>query len=110
DTGEQIALPAHYLDAGNVRHAYALTGHATQGLTFDRAFVLAAGDTRLQEWGYVAFSRARTETRLYVPAGAPEHEAYAPTVEPREPLTRLAQALEESQREHLAIDQAPHTQ
>jgi hypothetical protein len=45
--------------------AYALTGHAAQGATADRAFVLLRDEGALREWGYVACSRARTETRLY---------------------------------------------
>src|SRR6266540_3340170 len=59
DRGPTVELSRPYLAAGNVRHAYALTGHAAQGLTVERAFVLGYGETRLQEWGYVALSRAR---------------------------------------------------
>jgi conjugative relaxase-like TrwC/TraI family protein len=68
DRGPIVDLNRRYLQAGNVRHAYALTGHAAQGLTVERAFVLGAGEARLQEWGYVALSRARAQTRLYTPA------------------------------------------
>ena len=32
-TSRRLTLPARYLDAGHVAHAYALTGHKTQGLT-----------------------------------------------------------------------------
>src|SRR5712691_10519813 len=53
DRGDRVTLTRRYLDAGQVRHAYALTGHAGQGVTVERAFVLGAGDARLQEWGYV---------------------------------------------------------
>jgi hypothetical protein len=60
--GPSVELPRSYLQAGNVRHAYALTGHAAQGITVERAFALGAGEARLQEWGYLALSRARTET------------------------------------------------
>ena len=60
DRGPTVALNRRYLDAGNLRHAYALTGHAAQGLTVNRAFVLGTGEARLREWGYVALSRART--------------------------------------------------
>ena len=62
---------------------YALTGHAAQGVTVDRAFVLGSGDARLQEWGYVALSRAREETRLYV-TGEPAR-AREPRPRPRRP-------------------------
>src|SRR5581483_9833017 len=51
-SGDRIELSRQYLEAGHVRHAYALTGHSGQGVTVDRAFVLGSGDARLQEWGY----------------------------------------------------------
>ena len=45
--------------AEHLEHGYALTGHAAQGLTIDRAFVLVRAEGALAEWGYVATSRAR---------------------------------------------------
>jgi conjugative relaxase-like TrwC/TraI family protein len=108
DHGEQIGLPRRYLEHGHLRHGYALTGHTSQGLTVDRAFVLGSGESRLQEWGYVAFSRARTETRIYVTGAVPARESHAHHIDLPDPLTRLAQALEESQVERLAVDQQPH--
>ena len=98
---------ARYLEAGNVRHAYALTGHAAQGLTVERAFVLGAGEARLQEWGYVALSRARAETRLYVTGNPREHESHFHDLDDRDPLARFGRALEESAVEELAVDQRP---
>ena len=47
-------------------HAYALTVHKAQGLTVERAFVLAS-ESLTQEAGYVAMSRAREVTELFVP-------------------------------------------
>jgi conjugative relaxase-like TrwC/TraI family protein len=106
DRGPVIELNRRYLERGNVRHAYALTGHAAQGLTVERAFVLAAGDARLQEWGYVALSRARTETRLYLSGSQRERESHFHDLDQRDPLTRFGQALEASASERLALDQA----
>ena len=107
DRGPTVELSRRYLEAGNVRHAYALTGHAAQGLTVERAFVLGTGEARLQEWGYVALSRARTETRLYVTGDPREHESHFHDLDDRDPLTRFGRALEESAVEQLAVDQRP---
>ncbi len=107
DRGPIVELSRSYLETGNVRHAYALTGHAAQGLTVERAFVLGSGEARLQEWGYVALSRARAETRLYVTGTPREHESHFHDLDDRDPLTRFGRALEESAIEELAVDQHP---
>src|SRR3954454_3039011 len=107
DRGPSVELTRAYLAAGNVRHAYALTGHAAQGLTVERSFVLGAGEARLQEWGYVALSRARAETRLYVTGTPREHESHFHDLDDRDPLARFGRALEESAVEELAVDQRP---
>src|SRR5215210_3947062 len=107
DRGPTVELSRPYLAAGNVRHAYALTGHAAQGLTVARAFVLGAGEARLQEWGYVALSRARAETCLYVTGTPREHESHFHDLDDRDPLARFGRALEESAVEELAVDQHP---
>jgi conjugative relaxase-like TrwC/TraI family protein len=59
-------LPPRYLDDDHLSHAYALTVHKAQGLTVERAFVLAT-ESLTQEAGYVAMSRARSGTELFVP-------------------------------------------
>jgi conjugative relaxase-like TrwC/TraI family protein len=107
DRGHRIELGGRYLERGQVRHAYALTGHAAQGVTVERAFVLGIGGQRLKEWGYVALSRARRETRLYVTATLRERESHFHDLDDRDPVTRLGQALEESAVERLAVDQRP---
>jgi hypothetical protein len=76
-------------------------------VTVERAFVLGIGGTRLQEWGYVALSRARHETRLYVTAVPRERESHFHDLDDRDSVTLLAQALEESAVERLAVDQRP---
>ncbi|MEZ5099626.1 MAG: AAA family ATPase [Thermoleophilia bacterium] len=40
EAGALVELPARYLQARHVQHGYALTGHRSQGLTVERAFVL----------------------------------------------------------------------
>jgi hypothetical protein len=108
DRGDRVELGRGYLEAGHARHAYAVTGHAGQGVTVDRAFVLGSGETRLQEWGYVALSRARAATRLYVTGNPVERESHFHELDDRDPVARLASALEESAVERLAVDQRPH--
>ena len=50
---------------GGVDQGYAITRHKAQGLTTDRDFVLGTGDL-YRELGYVALSRGRLGTDLYV--------------------------------------------
>lgn len=57
---------------------YALTGHSSQSLTVERAFVLAPDQGEQREWGYVTLSRARRTTRIYVTEAALEIESHAP--------------------------------
>jgi ATP-dependent exoDNAse (exonuclease V) alpha subunit len=64
DAGERRTLPAWYVSASFVEYGYALTGHAAQGATFERAFVLARDEGALREWGYVACSRALGDAPL----------------------------------------------
>jgi conjugative relaxase-like TrwC/TraI family protein len=106
DDRRRLTLPAAYLDAGHVGHAYALTGHKTQGLTFERAFVLADGQGSLKEWGYVALSRSRERTRLYTISTELEPDAPPHRPEPAGPVDRLAEALARPAAETLALDAA----
>jgi hypothetical protein len=59
----------------HLEHGYALTGHAA---TVERAYVLLPDHGAIQEWGYVACTRTRTETHLYLA----EHD----TIERETPL------------------------
>jgi conjugative relaxase-like TrwC/TraI family protein len=107
DRGDRVTLTSGYVEAGHVRHGYALTGHSSQGVTVERAFVLGKGEARLQEWGYVAFSRAREETRLYITGLPQEPESQFHEFDDRDPIARMVYALEESAIERLAVDQRP---
>jgi conjugative relaxase-like TrwC/TraI family protein len=106
DDRRRVTLPARYLDAGHVAHGYALTGHKTQGLTVERAFVLADDQRALKEWGYVALSRARSETRLYAIENQLEPDASPHRIEPDGPVDRLAEALSRPAAETLALHAA----
>jgi hypothetical protein len=94
---------AEHLDYG-----YALTGHAAQGMTLDRAFVLLPDQGALQEWGYVACTRARLQTRLYL-ADRDLRERETPLREPDRgaPPERTARALQRSAAQPLALDHRP---
>ena len=76
-----------------------------QGTTVDRAYVLLHDHGALREWGYVACTRARAETRLYLADHTIEREK--PLRDPGLAATpeRVAHALERSAAEPLALDQ-----
>jgi hypothetical protein len=100
------SLPLSYAEA-DLGHAYALTGHAAQGATVERAFVLLPDQGALREWGYVACSRARVETRLYLAGRDPlDRETPLRDPNPTTPPERVARALERSSSEPLALDQS----
>jgi conjugative relaxase-like TrwC/TraI family protein len=106
DAGRRRRLPLTYA-AEHLDYGYALTGHAAQGATFQRAFVLVHGQGALREWGYVALTRARIETRLYL-AG---NTAVEPEIQPRAheragPPERAARALERCATQQLALEHA----
>jgi conjugative relaxase-like TrwC/TraI family protein len=108
DTGTVRRLPSGYV-AKHLDHGYALTGHAAQGTTVERAFVLIEDRGALQEWGYVACSRARSETRLYL--ASPPNEPDPPTAErqPDRVPERTARALAAPAAEPLAVEQIDPT-
>jgi conjugative relaxase-like TrwC/TraI family protein len=104
DAGAQRSLPLAYAEA-HLDHGYAITGHAAQGSSVERAFVLVGDRGALAEWGYVACSRARTETRLYLTEPDRQRETHSPEPNPMGRPERLARALSTSASEPLAIDQ-----
>jgi ATP-dependent exoDNAse (exonuclease V) alpha subunit len=104
DDKRRVELPADYVDAGHIAYGYALTGHKTQGLTVERAFVLADDQRALKEWGYVALSRAREQTRLYTIGDTFDRDASPHRIEPAGPVDRLADALSRPAAELLALD------
>jgi ATP-dependent exoDNAse (exonuclease V) alpha subunit len=108
DNGEHRWLNLHYL-AHHVEHAYAITGHSSQGATVDRALVVGRPEAFTRDWAYTALSRARTDTSIHLIAdpGPAEHDRreYAPDRPGREPsdcLQALARAMRRSNDEPLA--------
>ncbi len=84
-------------------HSYAITGHVAQGMTTDRAFVLAA-EGLSSEWGYTALTRGRESNHLYVAEGTPARDEFAPRGTPRDPLAQLERDLGSSRAQSLALD------
>jgi Ti-type conjugative transfer relaxase TraA len=104
--GDVVRLDASYLDAGHLDHGYALTAHAAQGATVDKAFILGSDDL-YREWGYTALSRHRDEARYYAVSEG-SVDVPLPGMEPQpDPLIEdIVDALEPSRRKELALDAA----
>lgn len=102
--GRKVELDSAYLEHGHLDHGYALTAHAAQGATVDRAFVLGSDDL-YREWGYTALTRHREEARFYL-VSLGSTERCLPGLEPEQDplLGDLGEMLGESRQKSLAID------
>ncbi len=111
EDGTDVALPASYLAAGHLTHAYAITGHKAQGMTTQKAFVL--GDQTLyREWAYVAMSRGKENNSLYVVAGIDQDRSDAGGQVQRivDPTQELIRAVGRSRAKDLALDVYEHAE
>jgi len=73
----------------------------------EREFRVGDRASAIQEWGYVACTRARTETHLYLSEhDAIERETPLRDPDPAAPPVRAARALERAVAEPLALDRA----
>jgi ATP-dependent exoDNAse (exonuclease V) alpha subunit len=79
DDGRHERLAGEQLADDRLDHAYAVTVHRMQGATVDRAHVFADGGGR--ELAYVATSRARDTSHVYVVADGLDQAAEDLTVE-----------------------------
>ena len=106
--GDLVRPPAGYLlrrtDSGEpvLQHGYAVTGHIAQGMTVDRAYVLAAPGLS-QEWVYTAMTRGRHENRLYAGADHSQREEFAPA-HAQDVRGGLIRALSTSHAQLLALE------
>lgn len=109
DDGRVFTLPRSYLEAGHLTHSYAMTGHKSQAMTTDKAYVLA-DQTLYREWAYVALSRGRNDNRLYVVAGIDaDREDVGGEVEAiKDPLKEVVAAVGRSRAKDLALDSYEH--
>jgi conjugative relaxase-like TrwC/TraI family protein len=90
---EGTHLPASYLEAGHLTHAYASTVHKAQGATVDRAYLLGS-DQLYREAGYVGMSRGRLSNELFV-VGSDLADGFED----------VAESLRTSRAQSLALDQ-----
>jgi conjugative relaxase-like TrwC/TraI family protein len=102
DADTEIQIDSPYLDDGHLEHGYALTAHAAQGATVDRAFVLGS-DELYREWGYTALTRHTDSAHFYIVSPGTTERAL-PGLEPdRDDLTQdLVSMLHPSHRKRTA--------
>jgi ATP-dependent exoDNAse (exonuclease V) alpha subunit len=108
--GRETALSPSYV-AQHLEHAYAVTGHASQGATVDAAVVVGRPEEFTRQWAYTALSRSRGQTHIeLITAASTTYDSradYAPAPEPREPpdaLEALARTMRRSEAEPLATE------
>jgi ATP-dependent exoDNAse (exonuclease V) alpha subunit len=94
----RVSIPAAYARAGDLEHAYAITGHLAQAATFDAAMVIAPPHHHTQQWSYTALSRSRSPTQLVLVTDAPreqpaEHATPLDSLTTTDALARLATCL-----------------
>jgi conjugative relaxase-like TrwC/TraI family protein len=110
DAGQVRELPADYT-AAHLEHAYALTGHGTQGATVERAIVLGRPEDFTNAWAYTALSRARDPVHVHLTTerdDGSDRSEIAPGPPGRtaqEALNAMRAAMARREREDLAIDQ-----
>jgi len=109
DDGRLRELPADYV-ADHLEHAYALTGHGSQGGTVERAHVIGSPEDFTNEWAYTALSRARDPITLHLishPTDRSGRAEYAPADRERtsrDAIDSLRAAMHRREREDLALD------
>ncbi len=115
DTGGRRELDAGYV-ADHVEHAYALTGHTTQGASVEWAGVVGRPSDFTREWAYTALSRARGRTELHVIAEPSPAQRERENYGPPEARPTLEEAAEATRRallrpvaEPLAITHVPES-
>jgi ATP-dependent exoDNAse (exonuclease V) alpha subunit len=104
DDGDR-RLDSDYLDAGHMRHGYAITVHKAQGRTCDHGLLLASDDMH-REMGYVGLSRGRDSNRMYLvdDEAVDELEHHSRPDDRPDPLDLVTDSLRRSAAKELAID------
>jgi len=103
-----VDLPARYLDAGHVGHAYAMTVNKAHGLTCDRTMTLG-NDQVYRELAYEALSRGRLSNHVYMPKSCTldieEDGPHARTASLAEATESLDRGIRRRRNKHLALDE-----
>jgi conjugative relaxase-like TrwC/TraI family protein len=111
-THGERTLDTSYVQAGSIRHGYAVTVHKAQGRTVDHGLLLGTDDLS-RESGYVGLSRGRHSNRLYtIDTDRDDADELEPHHRPnhrREPDDLVLDALHHSSAKQLAIDQTAST-
>jgi conjugative relaxase-like TrwC/TraI family protein len=105
----RIKLPRWYLESGNVEYGYARTSYGVQGATLERA-LYHPGDSSSFEEGYVALTRGRHDTRIYIVDGRTDVEdetTHGATERHEVGLETIAEALERRRSKTLALEADP---
>ena len=112
DNGVRRSVNRDYIEGGYLQLGYAGTVHTHQGQTVERTVVAARADEMYAELAYVAASRARDTTDVYVIADDGRDTARA-EIGPlsherlRDQRVELIRTMNKSRGEQLAIDQLP---
>lgn len=112
DSGVKRALPRSYIEEGHLQLGYCQTIHTAQGATVERTVIAARADEMYAELAYVAATRARDSTELFVLSdvhSCDDREEVGPVSHEREPvsLVRLSRAMSTSRADVPALEQLP---
>jgi conjugative relaxase-like TrwC/TraI family protein len=112
DDGRRRSIPRTYIEAGSLQLGYAQTVHTAQGATVERTVIAAHPDELYAELAYVAATRARGTTELYLIDGAGRGQDRAEigpvsSERVRDQRGDLARAMNTSRADVLAIEQLP---
>lgn len=104
-----IVVPATYLDEGCLEYGYARTTYGVEGATLERAQYHASDASSFEE-GYVALTRGRSTTRIYlVDSATPGDEDAGHRAHDQAPtgLDTVSEAMERRRARELASDRDP---
>ena len=106
-----IRIPNEYLSAGRLEQGYARTTYGVQGATHDVVRYQPTDVSSFEE-GYVALTRGRQQTRVYIVDGVQadvdnDEVAHAATEPRQRGIADIAQALGRRRSGHMAADAAP---